>query len=140
MNELKQSLENIYEKYATKCVEQTSKRLAQIPEININDSRYLEILYYLEEPTFSQFAKEAAISKPSATQIIKRFVDSGYVKKIQSEDDKRVYYLRLEKDFVLYFDEISQIEETLFEKIISVLTKSELTSLTKILNKIDKNM
>ncbi len=140
MDTLRKTLDSLYDKYVALCREQTSKCSAKVPELDVNDCAYLENIYWLGEPTYSEFAKDSNISKPAATQIIKRFIDKGYVEKLQSQEDKRVYHIRLREMYRQYFEEVAKAEEKLFEQIVSILSKSEVSALSNLLGKIDENM
>ncbi|OBQ51568.1 MarR family winged helix-turn-helix transcriptional regulator [Halodesulfovibrio spirochaetisodalis] len=140
MDELKNSIERIYEKYIAKCLQHKAESFSGLSEISVTDSHYLEILYYLDDPTFSQFADAANVSKPAATQIIKKFIAKGYLSKVQSQTDKRVYRLQLHDGYKQYFAEISRVEAELFKSVVSALTEDEITFLTKTLHKIESKL
>ena len=65
----------------------------------------MEIIYALDKPTVAQFADMANISSPNAAYKINNLVKKGYLKKVQSEEDKREYHLEVTyaRDKVLDF-------------------------------------
>lgn len=63
----------------------------------------LDLIHMLQKPTIQEFAKYMEISKPNATYRIHRLVEKGYLRKVQSEKDRRVFYLetteKYDKDY-----------------------------------------
>jgi len=63
----------------------------------------VEVIHALNEPTISQFCEFVMISQANATYKIQSLIKKGYVKKIQSEDDKREYRLAVTEKFERYY-------------------------------------
>jgi len=63
----------------------------------------VEVIHALKEPTISQFCEFVMISQANATYKIHSLIKKGYVKKIQSEDDKREYRLKVTDKFDRYY-------------------------------------
>ncbi|ONI38899.1 hypothetical protein AN639_06925 [Candidatus Epulonipiscium fishelsonii] len=77
-------------------------------KLSFNSLMYLDIIRNCPDKyTVSDIAEILEISKPSVTQKIKELEQLGYVKKVQSETDKRVFYLAIT-------DEIQKVE-SIFE-------------------------
>ena len=55
----------------------------------------MEIINALGNPTIAEFSSFVNISPPNAAYKINSLVQKGYVKKIQSPEDKREYHLSL---------------------------------------------
>ena len=64
----------------------------------------MEIIYALEEPTVAEFAKVANISSPNAAYKVNNLIKKGYLKKRQSEDDKREYHLVPTEKYMDYYN------------------------------------
>ena len=54
----------------------------------------MEIIYAINKPTINQFAKLANISSPNAAYKVNNLIKKGYLKKVQSKEDKREFYQR----------------------------------------------
>ena len=54
----------------------------------------IEIIYAMNKPTINQFAKLANISSPNAAYKVNNLIKKGYLKKVQSKEDKREFYQR----------------------------------------------
>lgn len=55
----------------------------------------LDLLQGLGSPSLTEFARYINISKPNATYRINTLEEKGFVKKIQSEEDGRIYFLEV---------------------------------------------
>lgn len=108
------------------------------PEINENEEYYLSILYSLQNPTFTEFAEAAEITKPAATQIIKKLVEKGYVEKNQSKEDRRVYFLSLNNTIKNSFEESYLYLDKIYEYCLTILNEDEKYHLKNILFKVNK--
>ena len=65
----------------------------QFAELSMRQVYYLETILRMESPTFSDVAQSLAITKPSVTAIVEKLIQKGYVEKIQSEKDRRIYHI-----------------------------------------------
>ena len=63
------------------------------PDVSYNTLLYLDLIYFIPDCTASKIAQQLHISKPAVTSKINDMIAQGLVKKVQSQKDKRVYYL-----------------------------------------------
>lgn len=64
----------------------------------------MEIIHSLKRPTVNEFAVAANISGPNAAYKINNLVKKGYLKKVQSKEDKRIFYLEATEKYINYYD------------------------------------
>lgn len=64
----------------------------------------MEIIHALDHPTVNAFASFVGISPPNAAYKVNSLIQKGYVRKIQSTEDKREYYLEPTEKFFNYYD------------------------------------
>jgi DNA-binding MarR family transcriptional regulator len=57
--------------------------------------RYIDAINELNEPTITEISEQMDISKASVTIGIQKLMKLGYVKKVRSIQDKRVYHVSL---------------------------------------------
>lgn len=81
----KQSIKNISDTLSDK----------QFDSFNMNDYYYLTEIYGLGRPKLGELAEKLKLTKPAISALTKRLEKNELIKKIQSEADKRVYYLEL---------------------------------------------
>ena len=62
----------------------------------------IEIIYAMGRPTVSEFASFIQISSPNAAYKINSLVKKGYLNKVQSQEDKREYFLEVTEKYLKY--------------------------------------
>jgi len=63
--------------------------------LTISQFQYINAIHELGRPAFSEIADKLRITKASVTAGINRLIDLGYVIKIRSSQDKRVFHVSL---------------------------------------------
>lgn len=97
---------------------------------------YINVISQLKQCTLSKLSELLCVTKSAVTLKINELVKAGAVEKVQSEDDKRVFYVRLapnmSETIQIYDTVIGNIEEQLYEQ----YTKEELQTFAKVLHTI----
>jgi DNA-binding MarR family transcriptional regulator len=106
-------------------------------DLTMRQLLYLETIDQMDNPTFSQLAEELNVTLPSVSVLVKKLIDLGYFKKIQSEQDGRVYHLELTPTGNRMAQLHNQINRWLAKKITSNLNERELHNLSQLLGKIE---
>ncbi|MCJ7649221.1 MAG: MarR family winged helix-turn-helix transcriptional regulator [Candidatus Lokiarchaeota archaeon] len=100
-----------------------------VSELTIKQIEYLKKFDEHEYVTISQLAEDLNLSKPSITEMVKKFIKLDCVKKEQCSHDARVYYLFLTEkgkgiariEQITNEDFIRRVENCLNEEDISLL-------------------
>lgn len=107
-----------------------------LSDITLKQIGYLKTIDECGEVTFSRLAKITSNSKPTITEMINKFIKMECVCREKSQDDGRIFYIRLTEKGQM----IARAEERALLKIIERMEKSldekELDTLIKILRKI----
>ncbi len=94
-------LEKIFEEiyfYLDQELAQKAARLLNnedLLKISISHTDYLEVIKDKGRPALGEIAQELNFSKPSVTTMVNKLIKQGFVKKVRSEQDKRVFYVEL---------------------------------------------
>lgn len=64
----------------------------------------IEIIYAMGNPTVSEFANFIQISSPNAAYKVNSLCKKGYLKKVQSSEDKREFYLQVTDKYMSYYN------------------------------------
>jgi DNA-binding MarR family transcriptional regulator len=64
-------------------------------ELSMRQLLYLETIAGLGRPTFSELAEKLGVTRPSVTALVQKLIRMGYVQKVQSDEDLRVYHIAL---------------------------------------------
>lgn len=123
-------------------------KIAKIEEEALAESRFSELtgkqMYYLEaisnlnNPNLGELATELNLSKPSITAIIDKFEEKGFIRKVKSDEDRRVSHIHMAERGKEIEKVHSKIHMRISNIFTSKLTKNELNSLIHLLSKIVK--
>lgn len=95
----------------------------------------IEIIAAMGNPTVSEFASFIQISSPNAAYKINSLVKKGYLRKIQSESDRREYHLEVTKKYLDYYNLSSGYVSKVADRMKEEFSQEELMMLEKILKK-----
>lgn len=101
-------------------------------EISYSDILYLFIINHKEKTTVSELSERMSVSRPAVTQKINDLERLGLIEKIQSETDKRYFYISIT-------DKVKKSSQsTKTDKVLDVVKEKysdeEITVFTDILN------
>ena len=93
----------------------------------------MEIIHALGKPTVSKFASFTSLSSANAADKINNLVKKGYLNKVQSDEDKRIYYLEVTKKYIDYYNISYQYLKEVMSKLEDRFTTEENKVLEKML-------
>lgn len=91
----------------------------EIINFNLNDYYYLTSIYQMGSPNFGQVAEALNLSKPAISALVKRLIKNGLIEKVQSKEDKRVYYLEVTEKGI----EIIEGDNKLYSKLTTLISQ-----------------
>jgi len=106
--------------------------------VTISQLFYIEAIFQLGTPTFSEIANKLMVSKASVTAAINKLVKQKLVTKIQSHDDKRIFYIQLTPNGKALIESELKSLTSFGNMVRNALNKDELDQLTQIASKIIK--
>jgi DNA-binding MarR family transcriptional regulator len=107
----------------------------ELAELSMKQLVYLDTIAGLDHPTFSDLAKRLEISKPSVTAIVSKLMQKGYVEKVQSDEDRRSYYVLLTDKGKALSQMHANIHRRIAEHFTQALDEHELHQFARLLNK-----
>ncbi len=138
---LQSAFNNVYMKFKLhfyeKVFEKFQDREASLTTV---ETFCMEIIYALKNPTVNEFARVTNISSPNAAYKINNLVKKGYLRKIQSETDKREYHLEATQKYLDYYNISYNYIDVVMKRIENRLEPEELETLVKVLNIIDEEL
>ena len=93
----------------------------------------MEIIHALGKPAVSEFASFTSLSSANAADKINNLVKKGYLNKVQSDEDKRIYYLEVTKKYIDYYNISYQYLKEVMSKLEDRFTSEENKVLEKML-------
>lgn len=104
--------------------------------LSVNQFMYLDAISRFKDATISELAREMNLAKPTVTNAVNFLVAGGYIDKVQSSGDKRVFYIRLNRKGVKVIEAHKQIHKRVAEEIMNPLTQDEAAVLLSLFEKI----
>ena len=102
--------------------------------------KYLKEIHRRKKTTLTELAEHFDLSKPTVNEVIQTFSDNGLIEKVQSEEDKRVYYISL-TDMGTTLATTNTLESRrAVEKMVERLSPRELKQLKKIFEKFGESL
>lgn len=100
---LEHSFGAVYTKFKLKFYAAVFKRFeTREASLSAVETFCVEVIYALQHPTVREFAEFAQISAPNAAYKINSLVKKGYIRKVQSEHDKREFHLEVTDKYLEY--------------------------------------
>lgn len=93
----------------------------------------LDIIKLLDKPTIGQFARFINVPQSNATYKVASLIKKGYIKKDNSGEDKREFYLELTDKYYGYTRPEHEYLDMLMERISTRCSQEEIALLEKIL-------
>ncbi len=113
-------------------------REAGFSDLSMRQITFLELVQRMANPTPGELARELKVSKPSVSALIERLEAAGYIRKVESDGDRRSYHLHLTEkgeQFSLAHDAVHRSLAQFITRNLDVLEAAQLTRLVdKILN------
>lgn len=93
----------------------------------------IEVIYAMNNPTISEFSSFLQISSPNAAYKINSLIKKGYLKKVQSETDKREYHLTVTDKYMNYYNLSANYVKEVTDRMKKRFDNEELEVLEKVL-------
>jgi DNA-binding MarR family transcriptional regulator len=117
-------------------LESRAFELEGFSDITMNQMHYLEMVGMMGGPTFGDLADKLDVSRPSVSAIVKKLIQAGYLEKVQSDEDGRVYFLHLTEKGARFNQLHGEVHQILAKRITENLNPDEIKILAVLLGKI----
>ncbi|MDO5140165.1 MAG: MarR family transcriptional regulator, partial [Eubacteriales bacterium] len=94
----------------------------------------------LGRPSVSRFAEFTSMSSANAADKVNKLVKKGYLRKIQSTEDKRVFYLEVTQRYLDYYNISYQYMETVMKRVEDKFSEEELQTVEHMLNVMNEEL
>ena len=115
---------------------QTQLRSGDLKEYTLRQLYYIELIDKNHGISVSELAKKLDVKKSTVSIAINQLIDLGIVNKIQSNQDKRFYFLQLTLKGNQIMEMHKQVHKNTIKKILKILNQEEVENFVKIVNKI----
>ncbi len=117
-------------------VEDRALKTGGLARLTVRQLIYVELISKSEPRTVNQLAEALGVAKPTVTVAVTNLQKKGYIRKIQSKDDKRVYYLYLTAKGKVLAKEHDNAHQEFVEIIMKALKPDEIEIYRQLLRKI----
>jgi DNA-binding MarR family transcriptional regulator len=113
--------------------------MPDLPNLTVKQYCYLDVISRMNNPTYSKIAEKFKVTKPAVTSIVNRLINLGYLERVQSEKDRRVYYIWVSDKGKELIEINNNAANAYASYVEGCLTKDELENYAQILEKIIAN-
>ena len=100
----------------------------------------METIMALGTPTVNEFVTFMRISPPNAAYKVNSLVKKGYIRKVQSREDKREYHLEVTSKYIDYYNISASYMVEVMHRISSRFTPEECEKLEKMLSIVSREL
>lgn len=93
----------------------------------------MEIIYAMDNPTINEFASFIQISSPNAAYKVNSLIKKGYIRKVQSQEDKREYHLEVTEKYLHYYNMSYSYVKEVMDRMKNRFSPEELAVMEKLL-------
>jgi len=138
---LKEDFTRVYSKFKLHFYQMIFEKIQdQESSLTTVESFCMEIIYLANGPTVNEFAKIASLSSPNAAYKVNNLVKKGYLKKVQSTEDKREYHLYVTPKYLQYYNISHHYVDTVLSRLEERFTKEELEVVSRVMKAVDTEL
>ena len=138
---LEQAFFNVYTKFKLHFYQEIFRRF-QDREASLTtvETFCMETIMALGTPTVNEFATFMRISPPNTAYKVNSLVKKGYIRKVQSREDKREYHLEVTSKYIDYYNISASYMVEVMHRISSRFTPEECEKLEKMLSIVSREL
>ena len=102
---LKDAFNTVYTKFKLHFYKEIFQRFqSREASLSTVETFCMETILALGKPTVNEFASFMCISSPNAAYKVNSLIKKGYIRKVQSEEDRREYHLEVTQKYIDYYN------------------------------------
>lgn len=138
---LKDAFINVYMKFKLHFYQEIFQRLqSREASLTTMETFSMESIQALGRPTVAEFAAFMCISTPNAAYKVNSLVEKGYLRKVQSQRDRREYHLEVTQKYIDYYNISTVYMGQVMDRIVQRFTPQECAKLEEMLRIIDQEL
>mgnify|MGYP003224377043 FL=1 len=138
---LKDAFFNVYTKFKLHFYQEIFSRF-QDREASLTtvETFCMEAIQALGSPTVNEFATFMRISPPNAAYKVNSLIKKGYIRKVQSSDDRREYHLEITQKYIDYYNISYSYLSTVVQRVNRRFPKEDVKKLEQMLTIISNEL
>lgn len=138
---LKYAFFNVYTKFKLHFYQEIFRRF-QDREASLTtvETFCMETIQALGNPSVNEFASFMRISPPNAAYKVNSLIKKGYIRKIQSPEDRREYHLEVTQKYIDYYNISSSYMVEVMDRIAKRFSPEDCAKLEEMLNIVSREL
>lgn len=138
---LEQEFSSIYDKFRLHFYSQIFSRFeTREATLTTVESFSMDCIMAMDHPTVAEFAGMMNISAPNAAYRVNSLVQKGYLKKVQSKEDARIYYLEPSEKYMRYYQISRDYLDTVAARCRDRFPEEDYLKLTSMLHIVNRDL
>ena len=138
---LKYAFFNVYTKFKLHFYQEIFRRF-QDREASLTtvETFCMETIQALGNPSVNEFASFLRISPPNAAYKVNSLIKKGYIRKVQSPEDRREYHLEVTQKYIDYYNISSSYMVEVMDRIAKRFSPEDCAKLEEMLNIVSREL
>ena len=138
---LKYAFFNVYTKFKLHFYQEIFRRF-QDREVSLTtvETFCMETIQALGNPSVNEFASFMRISPPNAAYKVNSLIKKGYIRKVQSPEDRREYHLEVTQKYIDYYNISSSYMVEVMDRIAKRFSPEDCAKLEEMLNIVSREL
>ncbi len=138
---LKYAFFNVYTKFKLHFYQEIFRRF-QDREASLTtvETFCMETIQALGNPSVNEFASFMRISPPNAAYKVNSLIKKGYIRKVQSPEDRREYHLEVTQKYIDYYNISSSYMVEVMDRIAKRFSSEDCAKLEEMLNIVSREL
>lgn len=138
---LKHAFFNVYTKFKLHFYQEIFQRFqSREASLTTVETFCVETIQALGRPTVNEFATFMRISPPNAAYKVNSLVKKGYIRKVQSSQDRREYHLEVTQKYIDYYNVSVSYMVEVMDRIAQRFTAEECAKLEEMLTVVSQEL
>ena len=138
---LKDAFFTVYTKFKLHFYQEIFRRFqSREASLTTMETFCMESIQALGSPTVNEFATFMCISTPNAAYKVNSLVEKGYIRKIQSQRDRREYHLEVTQKYIDYYNISISYMSQVMDRILERFSPEECAKLEEMLEIISREL
>lgn len=138
---LKDAFFNVYTKFKLHFYQEIFQRFqSREASLTTVETFCVETIQALGSPTVNEFATFMRISPPNAAYKVNSLVKKGYIRKVQSSQDRREYHLEITQKYIDYYNISTTYMVEVMDRIARRFSPEECSKLEEMLSIVSREL
>ena len=138
---LKYAFFNVYTKFKLHFYQEIFQRFqSREASLTTVETFCMETIQALGNPSVNEFASFMRISPPNAAYKVNSLIKKGYIRKVQSPEDRREYHLEVTQKYIDYYNISSSYMVEVMDRIAKRFSPEDCAKLEEMLNIVSREL